>query len=100
MTRNFFSISFSEDGDFASSRAAEVFLAAKGFSVGIMQGPSPRGILFGDILISKWRNMNKREIAALHGVMTGPMRNGPVKITIYDSAPEEAKAALMKARAA
>jgi hypothetical protein len=50
--------------------------------VGQMQGTFPRGLLFGDYLISKWRGMNKAEISALHGVMDGDMRNGPVTVTI------------------
>jgi hypothetical protein len=96
--KSFLSMVFADEGDFAACNAAEVYLEARGFSVGIMQGAAPRGILFGEYLISKWRNMNSREIGALHGIMTGPMRNGPVKITIYNSAPDGAKAALTRGR--
>jgi hypothetical protein len=95
MPSAFFSLVFADDGDFRACNAAEAFLAALGFSVGPCQGPAARGILFGDFLISKWRKMAKKEIAGLHGVMTGSMRNGPVKITIYNSAPSGAKNALI-----
>lgn len=67
---------------FDAARAAENWCSARGISVGQMQGLSPRGLLFGDYLISKWRGMNKAEISALHGVMDGDMRNGPVTVTI------------------
>ena len=82
---------FSNTGDFEANRAAERFAEECGLSVGRMQGPAPRGLLYGDYDISKWRNMSTAEINALHGTMGGDFREGPVTIRLFDSAPEEAR---------
>jgi len=88
-----FSITFAAEGTWAAVSEAERFLADRGFSVGAMQGPAPRAIMYGDYLISKWRNLRPADIAENHGVMVGNMRNGPVTITIYSRA-TEARAAI------
>lgn len=77
-------MTFTESGPWAAKDAAEAWCANHGISVGFMQGQAPRGLLYGDFLISKWRNMSKREIAVLDGRMTGDMRNGPVVVEMYD----------------
>jgi hypothetical protein len=82
---------FDQPGDFEAMYAAEAFLAAAGFSVGSTQRGDPRGIMFGDYDIAKWRNLNGREREALHGTMTGNMREGPVTVRIFEKAPEDAK---------
>lgn len=82
---------FSTPGTFAARHAAERFLESAGFSVGISQGPSPRGILFGEYAIMKWRNLNEHERNALHGQMIGDGRGGPVTVEIFERAPVEAK---------
>ena len=87
---------FIQTGDFEAVRVAERFLADAGFSVGIMQAHAPRGILFGDYSISKWRNMTPREVSRLDGKMVGG-RAGPVNITIYHDARPEAREAFTKA---
>jgi hypothetical protein len=79
--------------------SAETFLEERGFSIGHNQRDSPRGVMFGKFEISKWRNMNDKEIQALHGRMTGDMRNGPVTIVIFQSAPTEAMAAASRGEA-
>jgi hypothetical protein len=59
-----------------------------------MERGSPRGIMFGNYDVSKWRNLSKRDRADLHGVMTtatGSMREGPVTVRIFESASPEAK---------
>lgn len=84
---------FSESGVFKANWAAEKYLTERGFSVGSSQGQERRGILYGEYQISKWRGMNRAEIAALHGVMRGDGRNGPVYIDLYDHAPAEAQEA-------
>lgn len=94
-----FSKTFSQTGDFEAVRAAEAFLAAAGFSVGIMQAHSPRGILFGDYDISKWRNMSRHEKEELDGEMIGG-RDGPVKVSIYPYASRDARRAFAAALAA
>jgi hypothetical protein len=78
-------------GDFSACAAAERALERAGFSLGRMQRGDPRGILFGDYDIAKWRNLSARDREELHGVMTGSMRDGPVELTIYERAPQEAK---------
>ena len=78
---------FTGMSDFEASRAAEAWCAGHGISVGEMQGPAPRGLLVGDFDISKWRNMSRKQIGALHGQMTGDHRNGPVRITLFDNCP-------------
>jgi len=74
---------FHEQGDFAAAGAAEQWLHENGYSVGSSQRGSPRGIMRGDVLIAKWRNLSSRERAALDGQMTGDMRAGPVVIEIF-----------------
>lgn len=82
-------IAFTEAGDFAACRAAERWCRERGISVGRMQGPAPRGLLFGDHYdIQKWRNLRPDERAALDGVMTGSMRAGPVYVELYRPAPD------------
>jgi hypothetical protein len=75
---------FDRPGEFKACEAAERWLSERGFSVGRMQGHSPRGILHGDFDIQKWRNLRKDELSALHGRMWGSMRHGPVYIEISD----------------
>ena len=86
--------------EFSAAHSAEEFLTSAGFSVGRMQRADPRGILFGDFDIQKWRNLNAHERRELHGYMQGNMRIGPVKIEIYDTAPPEAKRAFHQAATA
>ncbi|WP_114973364.1 hypothetical protein [Rhodoferax ferrireducens] len=73
---------FSQAGDFQAMQAAETWCKHHGISCGSGQGREPRGLLRGDFLIAKWRNLNKHERIALDGTMTGDMRNGPVTINI------------------
>lgn len=92
-------LTFTDTGDFVAARRAERFLEEAGFSVGHGQRGAPCGILFGLYDIQKWRNLNERERAALHGIMTGDGRNGPIFVEIFDSAPDAAKVALRKCEA-
>ena len=66
--------------DFGDSEEAEKWLADRGFSVGRMQGKDPRGILYGDFDIQKWRNLSAEQRCFLDGWMVGDMRNGPVLV--------------------
>jgi hypothetical protein len=72
---------FEQSGDFEAIRAAEAWCEANGVSVGRMQAHQPRGLLYGDYDIQKWRNLRAHERAALHGRMTGS-RSGPVVIEL------------------
>lgn len=74
---------FHEQGDFAACAAADQWLYDNGYSVGSPQRGAPRGIMRGDALIAKWRNLTPRERATLDGQMTGDMRSGPVVIEIF-----------------
>jgi hypothetical protein len=73
---------FSGTRDFEASDKAEAWCEARGLSVGRMQGPDQRGILLGAYDIQKWRNLNHGERMALHGVMSGDMRRGPVHVDL------------------
>ncbi|WP_208852691.1 hypothetical protein [Brucella tritici] len=82
-----------DEGDFVAVNRAERLLKKHGFSVGAMQKPEPRGIMHGDIDIQKWRNLNREEREALHGLMSGN-RSSQVSIEILDTAPIEPVRAL------
>ena len=71
------------DDTFTAMYAAEKWCAAEGISVGHSCGPGyPRGLLYGDFEIAKFRNLTAKERAALHGKMTGDMRAGPITIDL------------------
>jgi len=85
---------FAQEGDFSAMQEMEHFLRTAGFSIGSNQRGDPRGIMFGlryDIM--KWRNLNARERAALDGIATGNMRDGPITVRIYAHASQKAKRA-------
>ena len=77
-------ITFPQIGEFRACCLAEEWCEERGISVGRMQGGDPRGLMRGDFDIQKWRNLNDNERAALHGKMTGNMREGPVIIEMFD----------------
>lgn len=87
---------FTDLGEFEACRKAETWLKDRGFSVGRMQGPDPRGILLGDFDIQKWRNLHRIEQEALHATMTGSMRNGPVMVALCPNAPLRVVAAFTR----
>lgn len=77
---------FKQAGDFEALYAAQAWCAERGISVGSGQNGSPRGLLYGEFSIAKWRNLNQQERAELHGLMTGDARNGPVQVSICEAA--------------
>lgn len=79
---------------FVAMASAEGFLQSRGFSVGPMQGDEPRGIMFGKFIIAKWRDLGVLEQRQLHGMMSGDMRHGPVKVELFRSAAPLARAAV------
>jgi hypothetical protein len=87
-----FTRKFWQPGDFAGMHEAERYLAERGFSVGPQQGNENRGIFYGatNYVIRKWRSLDAKERAAVHGILAGNMRDGPVSILIFPSAPREA----------
>lgn len=96
MSNIIFMARLTDAGDFAAVRRAEQLLQAHGFSVGVTQRGSSRGIMFGDYIIQKWRNLNVAERAALHGILDGD-RSSHAQIEIWDPAPLEAVRALADA---
>jgi hypothetical protein len=81
---------FTAIGSFVATYQAEEFLKERGFSIGQMESNAPRAIRFGDCTIAKWRNLSTRDKAAMHGAITGDVRNGPVTIDLLESAPAAA----------
>ena len=84
---------FTAEGDFQATLRAESALRNAGFSYGSGQRDAPRGVMFGDYYIGKWRNIKSADRAKLDGVMTGDMREGPVAVRLLDVASHEAKEA-------
>lgn len=70
------SIQFSNESD------AERALASSGFSLGRRQADAPRGIMFGDYDIQKWRNLRASDREALHGTYQRSGLGGPVSILL------------------
>ena len=90
-------LTFREVGDFAATHAAEECLSKAGFSVGRSERGNPRGILFGDFDIQKWRNLDRIERDRLHGTLAGDGRYAPVTISLHPNCPPHASAALTAA---
>ncbi len=68
---------------FPSEDAAQAALDQAGFSLGRNQRSDPRGIMYGDYDVAKWRNLSKRDRAGLHGVYQRAQGPGsPVRITL------------------
>lgn len=59
---------------FPSDDAAEAALIESGFSIGRNQRSDPRGIMYGDYDIAKWRSLSASDKKCLHGVF---QRHGP-----------------------
>lgn len=77
--------------NFPSEESAQRTLKESGFSLGQIQRDDPRGIMFGEIYITKWRNLRAADRDALHGVYQRAHRGGPVEITLRSGgAPGEA----------
>ena len=75
--------------DFGALDAARNYLKARGFSCGSLQGREPVGVLLGDVVIGKWRNLDAEDRADLHGMLTSPdFRSGAVTVSIRPDAPQ------------
>ena len=75
-------IVFDAEGEFQAVYKAQKWCEQRGISVGANQRGSPRGLIIGDALIAKWRNLSDKDKSELDGTMTGDMRNGPVFIEL------------------
>ena len=78
-------VCFEQWGDFAANDAAERWLSERGYSVGRMQRGAPRGVLYGDHDIQKWRNLSKPDRLALDGHLIGNFRDGPIVLRIWNA---------------
>lgn len=80
-------IEFKKEGTFESLYAATAWCKEHGLTVGQSSATGPSGLLFGDYgWIAKWYNLTPQERKDLHGTMSGDFRDGPVIITLNDSA--------------
>lgn len=78
--------SFPLSGDFEAYTEACKELEALGVSHGSMQRGSPIGLAFGDVAISKWRNLGT-DVLELDGLLIadeGSFRNGTLTIYLAD----------------
>lgn len=78
---------------FQSDEEAERALKDAGFSVGRSQRSDPRGVMFGDFDIQKWRNLRAADRDSLDGHMCrhGPA-GSPTSVTIHSADHIPAKA--------
>ena len=77
-----FTKTFSETGTFEALYAAQKWLTQNGYSYGASCVMHPMPVLKGDFLIAKWKNLTKKEIAALDGEVSGDLREGPVIVRL------------------
>ena len=75
---------FDQKGDFQAIYAAEKYCNENGISYGSMCSPYPIGLIYGEVVIAKWRNLTKKERDLVDGTITGDFRNGPLTLTIRD----------------
>jgi hypothetical protein len=80
-----FKKTFSESGPFKALYAAQKWLSQNGYSYGSTSRGSPVGVMKGDVVIAKWRNLTKQEIDELGGRLTGDTREGPVTLILKES---------------
>jgi len=81
-------IEFFVPGTFQSMYAANQWCRENGYSYGSSCAPCVyQGLLNGEnILIAKWKNLTKEEIAQLDGVMisVGDRREGAMRVVIFE----------------
>ena len=76
-------IIFEQTGDFQALYAAQDWCRNKGISCGSSCRDMPIGLMHGDFTIAKWKNLTPKERRTVDGVITGDIRNGPIKIKMY-----------------
>lgn len=78
-------LTFVADGDYVAHKMALDWCEQSGYSYGSLQADAPTGLLRGDVVISKWRNMTQKQRDELDGVIDAPgrtYRTGPVIVRI------------------
>ena len=83
-------ITFESSKEWHALMLADQFLKSNRYSRGDMQRGAPMGILKGDYVIGKWRNLSECEKYQLDGrVEAESFRNGPVVVFLKDEKPLE-----------
>lgn len=77
-------ITFTQEGEFQAYYAACAWCEENGYSHGSMQRDAPIGILRGDWIIAKWRNLSAEERQQLDGTITRieTFREAPIHVVI------------------
>lgn len=78
---------------FASKADAVSALEDAGFAVGRNQASSPRGLMFGNYDVMKWRNLSQNDRDALHGRITPSGTFGAWAAIISHDCPAKGKSA-------
>ena len=73
---------FDQKGTFEALHAAQRWLRERGYSYGSTCACCPVGVLHGDYLIAKWRNLTRQERAELDGALDGDFREGPLTLRL------------------
>lgn len=79
-----FTKTFNQQGTFQALYAAQNWLRENGYSYGSTCRGEPIGLLKGDYVVAKWRNLTRQEINELDGVVTGCPRNGPITVHLQE----------------
>jgi len=77
-----FQKTFEAPGTFDAWHAARHWLEERGYSCSHTSAMHPVAVLKGDWQIAKWKNLTRKEIAALDGKVDGNFRDGPVTVTL------------------
>ncbi|MFI8384857.1 hypothetical protein [Pseudomonas sp. NPDC079086] len=77
-----FEKTFEQQGTFQAFYAACDWLKENGYSYGSTCRGEPVGVLKGDYIIAKWRNLTKAERNELDGTLDGDFREGPLTLNL------------------
>lgn len=88
MSNVILSITFRDSEPSKAEDRAVRFLKSAGFSVGRKQAHSPRGILYGNYDVQKWRNLSERDRATLHGAIVADFKELNATFEIWDTLPD------------
>lgn len=84
-------VRFNQPGTFNAMHAAEDWCREHGVSYGPSDRSGTQGLLVGDYVIAKWRNLSVKEKRECHGTITGDGREGPLVLRISRAALAGAK---------